>query len=93
MIRWTILLAAALALVLGGCGKRSDLEPPEDAERPYTYPAFYPPPDTVNPPAPQARDTKEDPVGLGPEQTQPAPSLSPLPPGRTSTETYGTPVE
>ncbi|MEM7224844.1 MAG: lipoprotein [Pseudomonadota bacterium] len=89
MTRWAVLLAAGLALALSGCGKKGDLEPPEDDERDYTYPAFYPPPDTVNPGAPEVRDTKEDPAGL--ELTAPAPSLTPLPPGRTSTETYGSP--
>ncbi len=90
MTRWAILLVVALALAVTGCGKRGKLEPPEDAERPYTYPSFYPPPATVNPTTTQVRDSEDDPAGL--ELSQPEPSLTPLPPGRTSTETYGTPL-
>lgn len=34
----TALVALALAAPLGACGKKGDLEPPEDSRFPKTYP-------------------------------------------------------
>ena len=86
-----VITAVVVALALSGCGKRGKLEAPEGEESRFTYPRFYPPPASVNPQATETRDSEDDPAGLG--LTDQPPSLTPLPPSRTRTETYGTPVQ
>ena len=76
----TLCALFAAALLLGACGKKSNLSAPEGQEESYTYPRIYPAvpnqPAGVTPP-PQERDPRQDP-------------LSPFPFSRTSpTKTYG----
>ena len=75
---------AAAAILLGACGKKSDLSPPEGREAAYTHPRIYPavptrPSGAAPAPAParRASEPRRDP-------------LSPFPDSRTSpTKTYG----
>jgi hypothetical protein len=55
----------ALALALGGCGRKGDLRAPEGEESAYTGLGVYPAPDTVVPPGPE--DAPEDAPGNAPE--------------------------
>ena len=54
----------ALALALGGCGRKGDLRAPEGEESAYTGLGVYPAPDSVVPPAagrsPGAEEAPED---------------------------------
>ena len=73
---------AAAAILLGACGKKSNLSPPEGREDAYTHPRIYPaapprPSGAAPAPAPRASEPPRDP-------------LSPFPDSRTSpTKTYG----
>ena len=70
----------AAAILLGACGKKSNLSPPEGREAAYTHPRIYPAVPTQPSgaaPAPRALEPRRDP-------------LSPFPDSRTSpTKTYG----
>lgn len=78
------LVAAALAVSLGACGKRGKLEAPPGEESRYTYPRAYPDPASVLPPE----------TGEATPRSREAPShagdISPIPSGRRTT-TYGQP--
>ena len=73
---------AAAAILLGACGKKSNLSPPEGREAAYTHPRIYPavptrPSGAAPAPARRASEPRRDP-------------LSPFPDSRTSpTKTYG----
>jgi predicted small lipoprotein YifL len=79
---WPWLIAAALTVSLSACGKKSNLEPPEDTAASYTYPRTYPNPASVLSEKDEERKT----------ETRPAPphagGLSPFPADRTTTTTY-----
>lgn len=83
---WTAVLGlVAVAVGLSACGKRGSLEPPTGEEKAYSYPLFYPAPDTVVPSA-------ELPAGekAFPEDEPFSRPLSPVPSSldRTRTESY-----
>lgn len=46
---WAAAIGLLLVGVLAGCGKKSDVAPPEGEASSYTYPRAYPAPDTVRP--------------------------------------------
>jgi hypothetical protein len=67
------------SLLLGACGKKAGLRPPDDAQDTYSFPRAYPDPKTVVPET-EANETDQ----LEAEDT----SLSPLPNSRTTTTSY-----
>jgi predicted small lipoprotein YifL len=76
------LVAVALLATLAACGKKAELEPPDNAKVSYTYPRQYPNPGTVSPGAEPDDKTRERP----PPPT--AGGLSPFPTDRTTTTIY-----
>lgn len=84
---WAAVLAlVVLAIGLAACGKRGNLEPPKGEEKAYSYPLFYPAPDTVVPSA--ELQTEEEPFLEREPGDRP---LSPMPSpfdDRTRSETY-----
>jgi len=44
-----LIAAVILALALGACGRKGDIDPPEGQESEYTYPQVYPAPSSVLP--------------------------------------------
>jgi len=69
-VRFASLSAVALlamALALGGCGRKGDLRPPEGEESAYTGLGVYPAPDSVVPPAGGAAPAPEDAPEKAPE--------------------------
>ncbi|MDX1575596.1 MAG: lipoprotein [Kiloniellales bacterium] len=57
-------LLLVLALVLGGCGRKGDLRPPEGEEDAYTGTGIYPAPESVVPQEGEASalpESEEDP--------------------------------
>jgi len=80
-----------LTIGLSACGKRGKLEPPKGEEKAYSYPLFYPAPDTVVPSA--QLPAEEMPPALEesfPEEEPRRRRLSPVPfdLDRTRTETF-----
>jgi len=77
-----VLAVLAMAATVVACGKKSVLEPPEDAQVPYTYPQTYPNPGRVLP------STTEE--MKAPERAPPphAGGLTPFPTDRTTTTIY-----
>ena len=77
----TVCALLAAGLLLGACGKKSNLSPPDGQEESYTYPRIYP--SVPNQPSGRAAPPPRD---LDPRQDP----LSPFPDSRTSpTKTYG----
>ncbi len=76
-----LLAAAALTATLAACGKKSALEPPENAQVPYTYPKQYPSPGTV---LPSTEEEKKMPERPPPH----AGGLTPFPTDRSTTTIY-----
>jgi predicted small lipoprotein YifL len=70
-VRISAAVFLVLALVLGACGRKGDLHPPDGEESSYTGPGTYPAPDSVvpqagSPAAPDAEDESEaGPEGAG----------------------------
>lgn len=54
-----VVVATALLVGLGGCGKKGSPKPPAGQESNYTYPQAYPAPGTVGPP-PAGEDPFKD---------------------------------
>ena len=79
---WPLLAAVALAATMAACGKKAELEPPENAQVPYTYPQQYPNPATV---LPNPEDEATTPAYPAPPH---AGTLTPFPLDRTTTTTY-----
>ena len=84
-------LAVLAALLLGAgpiaCGKRGATEAPEGLEDEFTYPRPYPAPYSVAPGAVEAEG--EEAAAEEPVLRQGESKLSPFPPSRTRTTTYG----
>ncbi len=79
-LRHTALLvvAVALAATLAACGKKANLEPPDDTKATYTYPQQYPTPESVLPDETESSKAQERPPPH-------AGGLSPFPTGRRTT--------
>ncbi len=52
--------AFALAVVLGACGIKSDLRPPDELADDYTYPRTYPAPSSVLPQVEEGAEESAD---------------------------------
>jgi predicted small lipoprotein YifL len=75
-----LMLALALPLALGSCGKRGDPVPPPGEEESYAYPRVYPYPPSVLPEA--------DSTAQGQEEEVPQQRRTTSNPPRTRTTVY-----